>query len=364
MNRRELVANTLQRGHVTGNAFWVGHPSDEAKELYYKELDVHEAPLSDLELRNRDASALKSSGSDEAEIEFNLKIGSDMIWLSPELDLDCWKHPDGKPMWDCFPKERVGLGDPGVFAECEDVKEIEAFAWPNPDYLDFSESLRRLNNAYESGLGVFGGMWCPFFHVLCDFFGMENYFVKMYTDPKVVHAATEKVVDFYIESNSRLLGLTKDRLLAGFFGNDVGTQLDLMISVECFDEFLLPYMKRIVSEIKGAKLKVALHSCGSIDRIIPRLLDLGVDVLHPIQALAKGMDAKSLSEKYGNDLIFMGGVDTQDLLPFGTPEQVREEVLRLRDIFGEHYIVSPSHEALLPNVPLENVVAMSRAAKE
>jgi uroporphyrinogen decarboxylase len=115
---------------------------------------------------------------------------------------------------------------------------------------------------------------------------------------------------------------------------------------------------------KKAGLKAAFHSCGAVDRIIPRLIDAGIQILHPLQAKAQNMDAKSLEEKYGNDLVFMGGVDTRHLLPFGTPRQVREEVLRLRDIFKEHFIVSASHEALLPNVPLENVLAMSAAAKE
>ena len=203
----------------------------------------------------------------------------------------------------------------------------------------------------------------PLLHVVSDFFGMENYFVKMYTDKKVVHAVTEHVADFYVETNKRFLSQAKDRLIAGFFGNDFGSQLDLMISLDCFDEFLLPYIKRIIGTIQDAGLKVAMHSCGAIDRIIPRLLDAGVDVLHPLQAKAKGMDAQTLSSKYGGSVVFMGGVDTQELLPFGTAGQVADEVLRLRDLFKGDFIVSPSHEALLPNVPLENVVAMSKAAK-
>ena len=364
MPQRNIVKNIFERKNTSGSPFWVGHPADETKQLYYEALGIKEADLSDLEKHNRQASVLKSSQADEAEVEFNLKIGSDMIWISPELDLSCWKHPNGTPMWDCFIKDRESLGSAGVFAECEDPSEVEKFDWPNPDYLDFSAPLSRCKYAHEQGLAIIGGMWCPFFHVLCDFFGMENYFVKMYTDKEVVHAVTSRVVDFYVETNKRFLTLAGEYLEAGFFGNDLGTQLDLMISVESFDEFLLPYLKRIAATIENAGLHVAMHSCGSIDRIIPRLIDMGVEILHPIQALAKNMDAVSLEKKYGKDLIFMGGVDTQQLLPFGSPRDVREEVLRLRGIFGDHFIVSPSHEALLPNVPFENVAAMSKAAKE
>ncbi len=97
--------------------------------------------------------------------------------------------------------------------------------------------------------------------------------------------------------------------------------------------------------------------------VIPTLIDLGVDILHPLQALAPGMDADSLKQ-YKNDLIFMGGIDTQQLLPFGTPNEVADEVRRVKDVLGTGYIVSPSHEALLQNVPIENVIAMSDASKE
>jgi uroporphyrinogen decarboxylase len=107
-----------------------------------------------------------------------------------------------------------------------------------------------------------------------------------------------------------------------------------------------------------------LHSCGSIDRVIPRLIDAGVEVLHPIQAMAKNMDAKSLARRYGGKIVFLGGVDTQRILPFGTPEEVRGEVRRLKDLFGPNFIVSPSHESILPNVAPENILAMAEASAE
>ena len=107
-----------------------------------------------------------------------------------------------------------------------------------------------------------------------------------------------------------------------------------------------------------------VHSCGSIYRVIPRLIDAGIDALHPLQALAVGMEPERLAKEFGKDLVFAGGVDSQNLLVNGTPEQVRDRVHRLRDIFGPNYIVSSSHESLLPNVPFENVVAMARAAKD
>jgi uroporphyrinogen decarboxylase len=110
--------------------------------------------------------------------------------------------------------------------------------------------------------------------------------------------------------------------------------------------------------------KVMVHSCGAVREIIPMLIEAGMDGLHPLQARAAGMDAVSLAREYQRDLVFIGGVDTQDLLVHATPGQVKDEVRRLRDLLGPSYIVSPSHEAILPDVPLANVIAMAEAARE
>ncbi|MBR5010489.1 MAG: hypothetical protein IKY06_07570, partial [Clostridia bacterium] len=135
-------------------------------------------------------------------------------------------------------------------------------------------------------------------------------------------------------------------------------------SPELFDRFVMPHFARFTDQAHRYGMKVLLHSCGSIERIIPRLIDAGVDALHPIQALAANMDAVTLSRKYNGRIVFVGGVDTQRIMPFGTPQQVKDEVRRLRDLFGENYVVSPSHESILPEVPVANVVAMAEAAAE
>ncbi|MFW5981408.1 MAG: uroporphyrinogen decarboxylase family protein, partial [bacterium] len=92
------------------------------------------------------------------------------------------------------------------------------------------------------------------------------------------------------------------------------------------------------------------------------LIDAGIDALHPLQAQAKGMDAESLAREFKKDIAFVGGVDTQHLLIHATPQEIKDEVKRLRDILGPNLVVSPSHEAVLPNVPLANVEAMAEAA--
>jgi uroporphyrinogen decarboxylase len=297
------------------------------------------------------------------DFELGLKLGAHCRWVMPEK-YNMWARTD-VPMFDVLGgKKRTSLGEGGIFAETEDVAEVEAFNWPDSKYIDFTETLKEIDATIDAGQAVLSGSWSCFFHNACDFFGMENYFAKMHTDPAVVDAVTRHIVDFYLEINEKLFDLAGDKIDAFFFGNDFGTQLDLLISPEHFDRFVMRYFREFTVQAHRRGYKVVLHSCGSIDRVIPRLIDAGVEILHPIQAMARNMDAESLAKKYNGKIVFMGGVDTQRILPFGNADDVRKEVRRLKALFGQNFIVSPSHESILLNVPPENIAAMSEAAAE
>lgn len=342
MTGKERIQAIFNREPIDRSGFWLGNPADDTKLIYARALGLKPGP--------------------DVEIQLHEAVGSDFYWASPELDPKAYQHPEGRPMFDIFGgKARISLAQPGIFANCESLEEIEAFEWPKPDYLHFEESFRLVEAAQSKGMAVFGGMWMPFFHIVADFFGMENYFMKMYTHPEIVHAVSNKVLDFYLAANQRCLDLMGDQLDAQFFGNDLGGQSDLLISPELLQEFVYPGIKRIIDQAKSYNLKVVLHSCGSVSALIPDLIKLGIDGLHPIQAKARGMDANNLASQFGDQLIFIGGIDTQELLPFGSAEAVKSETLRIKNIFGNNLIVSPSHEALLSNVPLENVWAMREA---
>ena len=141
-------------------------------------------------------------------------------------------------------------------------------------------------------------------------------------------------------------------------GDDMGSQWGLMLSPELVRTFVIPGAKKLVEQAHGYGLKVIYHSCGSIVDIIPDLIKIGVDIIHPIQALAKGMEPYNLKNKFGHQISFCGGVDTQDLLVNGSPEDVRARVRELREIFPTGLIISPSHEAILPDVPPANIKAL------
>ena len=338
MNGRERVMNTFNRKGVDHHAFWLGMPHKETNEILFPYFGV------------------------DNSLDLSEKLGSDLHVVM--VHGDAWKHPEGRRLFDIPPlEERESLSQGGALADCETIAEVAAFPWPDPKYLDFTEAIAEIKRAKEKGMAICSGLWTPFFHELCDLFGMENYFIKMYTHPEVVLAATERMIAYYLEGNRMFFEAVKDLMDVFFFGNDLGSQLDLLISPECYDRFILPYTKQIVELAKSSGYKVMLHSCGAVSRIIPKLIEIGVDALHPIQAKASGMDAGALS-KFADDLIFVGGIDTQEILPFGTTEQVKDEVRRVKAILGSSLIVSPSHETILPNVSVENVIAMREATVE
>jgi uroporphyrinogen decarboxylase len=149
--------------------------------------------------------------------------------------------------------------------------------------------------------------------------------------------------------------------------DDLGEQRGPFISPEMFRRLIKPYYKELFPYIKrksGAKL--FMHSCGSIAKLIPDLIEVGIDIISPVQIGADGMDPITLKREYGRDLVFWGGgVDTQKTLSTGTPQQVRDEVKRNVDVFSKDggYIFAAVHN-IQGNVPIENIIAMWEAFLE
>lgn len=318
------------------SAMWTGHPNDKTIPIYARAWGIEPT----------------------REAIFNY-LNDDCRWVTADAG---YRHPSGRAAIDpAYHTQRSTLSDEGFFANAESVADVESYPWPDVNDCDFTDIYRQID-AYPDKM-VMTGLWSPFFHQVADFFGMENYFIKMYDCPAVVEAVTERIVDYYVAANDRFFEGLGDRADVMFFGNDFGTQLDLFISPENFRRFVLPSFKRLIAVGKKHHKLIMLHSCGSIYRIIPDLIDAGVDILHPIQAQAAGMSAAELKQ-YKNDLAFVGGIDAQSFFVNATPDQVRDEVHRVRELLGPSLVVSPSHEEILPNVPPENVLAMAEAARD
>lgn len=332
MTSRERIKTIIGGGQADRCGFWLGSPDAKAWDIYHAYFGT------------------------KTQEELRRKLGDDIRWFSPDYDPKAYRHPEGKPVFDLsFRKTLSGHGGPFEF--CEDPAEIEAFDWPKAEYFDFSAYVERMKNAGD--VYRMGGMWSPFYHNMMDLFGIESYLMKMFTDPEVVHAATDKLGQFYLEANERFIQEAGDELDALFFGNDFGTQQDLICGPAQFDEFILPWFRRFAALGKKYNKQVILHSCGAVHKVIDRLIDAGVDCLHPLQALAKDMDADSLARDFKGRISFMGGIDTQDLLMNASPSEVADEVKRVRGLLGPRWIISSSHEHIMPNVSAQNIEAMS-----
>lgn len=248
----------------------------------------------------------------------------------------------------------------GCFCDCEDVDDAIAvnFPWPDPEkYID-PELCRQLVDEAPEGKTIMGMMWACHFQDTCAAFGMQTALMNMVSEPELVHYVDDHIVDFYVKALKIFLEATKGKIHAILIGDDIGSQRSLMISPKLVSEFVIPGAKKLIDLAHSYGVKVLYHSCGAIADAIPLLIEAGVDIIHPIQAKAAGMQPEILKEKFDGQVAFCGGVDTQDLLPHGTTVDVRAKVKELRTIFPTGLIVSPSHEALQDDVPPENVKAL------
>jgi len=331
MTSKERIQAIIDLDSVDRCGFWLGNPHPDSWPILFSYFGT----------------------SSEESIRKLLR--DDFRWIEPS---SAFKHPKGKPIFD---KKRKGkeLSAGGIFSESQTIHEIEEFDWPNPDFLDFKDIITQLKSSKEFYCA--SGFWCPFFHDVADFLGMENYFLKMYTHPDLIHAITDKIVQFYLEANYRLFEEAGDLIDGFFFGNDFGTQQSLLISPEMLEIFIFPYFEKLIKLAKNYRKQIILHSCGSIFKIIPRLISLGVQALHPIQARAHQMEAENLAKYFKDKIAFIGGVDTQQLLVQGSPEDVRTDVLKIKKVLSPHFVISPSHEAILPDIPPQNLEAMASA---
>jgi uroporphyrinogen decarboxylase len=192
--------------------------------------------------------------------------------------------------------------------------------------------------------------------------GMENALLDMIDDPELSERMLRQAASFAV----RISEIACERFPLDwlFVGDDVGGQQGMIMSPSMWREIIRPHLVRVFDAGRSNGVWVAYHSCGSIRPIIPDLIEMGVQVLNPIQCHCPGMEALELKKEFGRDLVFMGGVDTQWLLPNGTADEVRRETARLIEGMtadGGGYILAASH-TVPPETPDENIFAMYEAA--
>jgi len=197
---------------------------------------------------------------------------------------------------------------------------------------------------------------------------VTEWYVSTRSRQAYIHKIFERQCEIAIRNLERIYGVVGDRVQAAFIcGTDFGTQTSAFCSVKTFQELYFPYYKQVNDWVHAhTPWKTFKHSCGSVSKFIPSLLDAGFDILNPVQCSAVNMDPVQLKASFGDRLVFWGGgVDTQKTLPFGTPAEVREQVLRRCEVFapGGGFVFNAIHN-VQAGTPVENIVAMLDAVHE
>jgi uroporphyrinogen decarboxylase len=219
-----------------------------------------------------------------------------------------------------------------------------------------------LVDRYGRTHAIVGGVPCCAFEGPWYLRSMEQFLQDMLVNKDYAHRLIDLVADWYLQAGRKLVELGCDILLAG---DDVGTQDRMLISPALWREFIKPRYGRLFGAWKSLNpnLKIAVHICGAIEPIVDELIEVGVDILNPVQPTA--MDPARLKRRFGKRIAFWGAVDDQRVLPFGSPAEVAAEVRRrLRQLApGGGYILCSSHN-LQPATPMENIQAFYAAARE
>ncbi|MDH4240188.1 MAG: hypothetical protein OEW48_11550 [Phycisphaerae bacterium] len=221
-------------------------------------------------------------------------------------------------------------------------------------------------NSYNGKYAILGGDWSPFWHDAIDLLGMENLYIKMYSQPELVDAVLQHLIDYYATVSRRIFDAAADAIDIFFIGNDFGSQTGPLLGPDLFGRFMLLHLKRLIDLGHAYHLKVQLHCCGGFAPLIPLMIEAGLDGLHAIQPDCHGMDLRVLKAEYGDKILFNGAIDSHNVLIDGTPETVRQKTREVLHIMmpGGGYVAGASHDTILEETPIENVIAMFDAIHE
>lgn len=192
--------------------------------------------------------------------------------------------------------------------------------------------------------------------------GMENGLVDLVLNPEWVHFLARKFTDFYKDDYTRAFKASGKKIDIFYVISDLASQNGPLISMDMFNEFVAPYLKEMTDHIHNLGAYIMFHSCGAVHPFINRLIEIGIDILDPIQPVHPEMKPENLAKNFGGRICFHGGIDIQYLLPFGTQNEVKDEVRRYAGILGKNggYICCPSH-LFQPDIPPENIFAFYAA---
>ena len=239
--------------------------------------------------------------------------------------------------------------------------DVARYPWPDPTdpgrFRSLRESALRLR---QTDYAVIYNARFHLVHMTQYLRGFYDWYLDLGANHELFRCLMDAILDVLLEINRRAFREVGDLIDIVAFGDDVGQQDRPVCSPELYRRLIRPYQERIVDCIKShTRAKILYHTCGSVYRLITDFIDLGIDALNPIQVSARHMEPERLKREFGGRIAFWGGIDSQHLLPHGTPEQVRAGVRRTFEILGQGggWVLTSVHN-VQPDVPPENLLAM------
>ena len=271
------------------------------------------------------------------------------VWDAPEDDKNyCWMHGE-KPEEESS-QAHDAMAPLSDWAMLDDILEH----FPSADYPGLLASVPSDDGRYRVG-----HWWYNFFERHWQLRGMTNALMDYYTDPDKVHQLFRALGDYYLGVMRRMKAEGADGI---YVTDDLGTQTGPFFSPEIFDEFYAPYYKEQIDAAHDMGMHFWLHSCGDIDLHLPKLIDMGLDVIHPIQKFA--MNAEDAVAKYGGKICFWAGFDVQQTIPYGTVDEVREETRQMFDTYfrSDGRFMFTLGNGATPDIPIASLEALFEEA--
>jgi uroporphyrinogen decarboxylase len=341
-------------------------PANEGASEYFS--SNREAVLQKLEVDCR----LVSYDMFCAPPESNTKAGATIDWwesLARSTPNRMWRQnlPDGSS-YDIWGHHTRTVANPtGRYEEyvswplktVTSLDELKGYSWPTPDWWDFSCLPEAIHKMDPKGIRSLRFRAGTVFESAWQLRGMEEFLTDMAMTPEIPVYIMERITEVIVENIRRALALAGDDIDVVYFYDDMGAQNGPLISKNMWRRLIKPFHQRIIDVTRQAGKLVMYHTDGAVLSLIPEFLDIGVDILDPIQPTAKDMVPERLKAEFGDRLAFHGGVDIVGTLPLGTPEDVRNEVRQRVQMLSANggYILSSSHH-IQSDTPLENVLAM------
>jgi len=249
-------------------------------------------------------------------------------------------------------------------AHAETVEDIEKYSFPDPFAKGRYDEAKKAVGKYGKDYAIVADLETSIFETAWYLVGLEKFLMDLMLEPPYLNPLLDKIMNINLEMGKTLINLGADIIWAG---DDFGSQQGLIMDIDTWRRFFKHRIKYMFDEFRkvNPNIKIAWHSCGSIVPLIPEFIEIGLDILNPIQPLANGMEPKFLKDTFGKKLCFFGGIDVQNLLPFESPENIKKEVKRIINIFGEEggFIAAPAHN-IQPDTPIKNILAIFEAVKE